>query len=244
MLQAWGVGPPPLNVPFSEQYPAIYDVVIQSLKQFSTQITPREITRANLEEILFPTGSTSPIGKLREIHSKMAWGNVNNKLLLNSHKDLAWQAVHEVLPTRAFLKKRECTRSAQCPRRWCGEDETVRHLFWECPFAKNVWGLLGHWLNVLCKEELTYESIMYGFLKVNWGRGGKCWWIMINCVKDALWRARNICVFKRYEIPERVAINCMVSLLKDYIIRTLFGECEENKRNIWKVPRKYLSICM
>lgn len=65
---------------------------------------------------------------------------------------------------------------------------------------------------------------------------------MVN--KDALWRARNICVFKRYEILERVAINCMVCLLKDYIIRNLFGESEENKRKIWKVPRKYLSIYM
>lgn len=112
VLQAWGVRPP-LNVPFSEQYPVIYKVVFSLLKRLPTRITLQEITRATIEETLFPTGSMSPIGKLRETHTKMAWGNINNKCLLNPHKDLAWQAVQECLPTRAFLKKRECTRSAR-----------------------------------------------------------------------------------------------------------------------------------
>lgn len=71
------------------------------------------------------------------------------------------------------MKKRECARTAQCPRRQCREDETVRHIFWEFPFAKNVWHLLGQWLNDLYKDEMTYESIMYGFLKIYWGRGGE-----------------------------------------------------------------------
>lgn len=146
--------------------------MIHLLKRFPTKITPQEITRATIEEILFPTVSMSLIGKLREIHTKLAWGNVNNKLLLNSHKDLAWQAAQECLPTRAFLKKRECTRSAQCPRKRCGEDEKVKHIFWECSFAKKYWGLLGQWLKDLSKKELTYETIMYGFLKINCGLRG------------------------------------------------------------------------
>lgn len=85
---------------------------------------------------------------------------------------------------------------------------------------------------------------MYVFLKTTWEKGETCWWIMVNCVKDALWRARNICVFKKYEISERVVINSMIRLLKDYIIRIPFGESEENKRKMCKVPRKYLNICM
>lgn len=66
----------------------------------------------------------------------------------------------------------------------------------------------------------------------------------MNCVKNALWRARNICLFKRNEIPERVGINSTICLLKDYIIKNPVGECEENKIKIWKVPREHLSICM
>lgn len=90
-------------MPFSEQYPVIYKVVIRLLKRFPNKITSQEITRATIEEILFPTVSMSLIEKLREIHTKMAWGNVNNKFLLNCHKNLAWQAAQECLPTRAFL---------------------------------------------------------------------------------------------------------------------------------------------
>lgn len=107
-----------------------------------------------------------------------------------------------------------------------------------------MWGLLKQWLNELSKEELTYELIMYGFFEKTWEKRETCWWIMVNCVKDALWRARNICVFKKYEISERVVINSMVCLLKDYIMRISVGDSEEDKRKMWKVPRKYLNICM
>lgn len=89
------------------------------------------------------------VGRLPENLCQIAWVNVNNKRLLNTHKDLAWQAILECLPTRAFLKARECTRSAQCPRMRCGGDETVRHLFWECPFAMKVGCLLRHRLKEL-----------------------------------------------------------------------------------------------
>lgn len=41
----------------------------------------------------------------------------------------------------------------------------------------------------------------------------------MNCVKDALWRARNICLFKKYEIPARVVVNGAFNLLNDYFLR-------------------------
>lgn len=41
----------------------------------------------------------------------------------------------------------------------------------------------------------------------------------MNCVKDALWSARNICLFKKYEIPARVVVNGAFNLLNDYFLR-------------------------
>lgn len=45
----------PLSTPLSEQYSVVYDIVIKSLKCFSSQIMPQAITRTNIEELLFPT---------------------------------------------------------------------------------------------------------------------------------------------------------------------------------------------
>lgn len=58
------------------------------------------------------------------------------KNLLNIHKDLAWQIVNQCLQTRAFLYKRNCTRSPRCPRPRCGDDETTKHLFWNLSICK------------------------------------------------------------------------------------------------------------
>ncbi len=46
-----------------------------------------------------------PAGKLIESDCIQVWKNVSNVFLFNLHKDIAWQVVHQSLPTRVFLEK-------------------------------------------------------------------------------------------------------------------------------------------
>lgn len=69
--------------------------------------------------------------------------------LFHLHKDIAWQVVQQSLPTELFLEKQNCSKSSQCPKSKCGEDESISHLFWSCKYAEEVWSLVRGWLTDL-----------------------------------------------------------------------------------------------
>ncbi len=90
------------------------------------------------------TQSTSlvPVGTLVESQCIQVWKNVNSMFLFNYHKDLAFEAVHGCLQTRALLYRRRCFRSSARPRLNCHAEESVVQILWACPFAQRVWGIV------------------------------------------------------------------------------------------------------
>ena len=59
----------------------------------------------------------------------------------NVEKVFLWGACHDILPTRENLRKRKIVEDPLCPI--CGlEPETTCHVLWECPAARDVWGLV------------------------------------------------------------------------------------------------------
>ena len=161
--------------------------------------------------------------------------NVNNSTLTNNHKDLAWKIAHQCLPTRAFLERRNCTRNAKCPRLSCGENETVEHLFWSCPTTRGVWSLVSPWLQALYKVPLCHEDIAYGCLKRNQTTTVGKWWVVINCVKESLWKARNMSVMKRYCIPREIVVRMILNSFKDYMLTV--NSRQKNKANDVESPQ-------
>lgn len=124
----------------------LHCVVIQSLTQGLAVIPQEKLSRANIEKVLSPQLSRlAHVGTLMEERCKRVLANVNNNILTNTHKDLAWQIAHQCLPRRAFLERRHCARSSRCPRPTCGDDESVLHLFCSYQFAKEVWSLVFPW---------------------------------------------------------------------------------------------------
>lgn len=236
VLRAWGIRPPQ-TIPYAQTWPKMYDIVLSCLKKGVSQLSFNKITRPNIEQVLCPFHSRlTPAGKQTEEDSVIVWSNVNNSMLTNNHKDLVWQVVHQCLPTRAFLEKRKCTSSAKCPRPSCGDSETVQHLFWSCPAAKGVWLLVSPWLQALYKVPDCYEDIAYGCLQKKTTDNVHKWWAVINCVKESLWKARNVWVKRKYCVPHEFVMRSMLNIFNDYMLKDKSTTEKKRKLLLWKIP--------
>jgi hypothetical protein len=110
-------------------------------------------------------------------------------------KIFMWFLSRKVLLTKDNLAKRNWQGNTRCP--FCGDSETIEHLFINCPFAKLVWrvvfctynipppsnvtNMFGNWLNGVDKK--TKARIRIGVSAI-------CW---------SLWKCRNNLVFNRKE---------------------------------------------
>lgn len=226
----------------------IYNTFFSCLTNGVSQIPVDKISRTKLEQVLSPLHSRlTPVGKLNEEDCKMIWSNVNNSTLTNDHKDLAWKVAHQCLPTRAFLERRNCTNNAKCPRPSSGENETVVHLFWSCPTARGVWSLVSPLLQALYEVPRCYENIAHGCLKRNQTTTVEKWRVVINCVEESLWKARNVSVMKRYCIPRKIVLRMILNGFNDYILTDKSTTDKKTKLLMWKVPKTPLfdsSLCV
>ncbi|XP_031671311.1 uncharacterized protein LOC116360585 [Oncorhynchus kisutch] len=138
------------------------------------------------------------------------WRNVAHPALLNRHRDLSWMAAHEILPVRAVMHSRGMARTSACPRTGCGQEESVRHMLWECRAARDLWKEAGPLITscLPAGEDLTPQLVLYGvgrrpissktFTKL---------WPTLTCLKEALWSSRNLLVAKNVETtPQAVAM--------------------------------------
>ncbi|XP_019090183.1 PREDICTED: uncharacterized protein LOC104738557 [Camelina sativa] len=66
-------------------------------------------------------------------------------------KFLLWKVLNNALPTGRNLQERNINPDAVCPH--CSDQETSLHLFFHCPFAKQVWNLAP------LKQQPTLEMI-------------------------------------------------------------------------------------
>lgn len=237
VLRAWEKRPPQ-TIPYAQTWPKMYDTVFSCLKKGVSQLSYDKITRIGIEQVLSPNHSRlTPVGTLIEEDSEIVWSNVNNSILTNNHKDLAWQVVHRCLPTRVFLERRKCTRSAKCPRPSCGDSETVQHLFWSCPAARGVWLLVSPWLQALNRVPVCYEDIAYGCLRRNPTANVTKWWAVINCVKESLWKARNVWVMRKFCVPQETVMKSMLNIFNDYMLIDRSTTEKKRKLLLWRVPK-------
>lgn len=138
------------------------------------------------------------------------WRNVAHPALLNQHRDLSWMVAHEILPVRAVMHSRGMARTSACPRPGCGQEESVRHLLWECRAARDLWKEVGPLISpcLPAGEDLTPQLVLYGvgrrpippkaFTKL---------WPTLTCLKAALWSSRNLLVAKQVNTtPQAVAM--------------------------------------
>ncbi|XP_064817690.1 uncharacterized protein LOC135534719 isoform X1 [Oncorhynchus masou masou] len=151
-----------------------------------------------------------PVRGLATGEPTTVWRNVAHPALLNRHRDLSWMVAHEILPVRAVMHSRGMARISACPRPGCGQEESVRHMLWECRAARDLWKEAGPLITscLPAGEDLTPQLVLYGvgrrpipsktFTKL---------WSTLTCLKEALWSSRNLLVAKNVETtPQAVAM--------------------------------------
>lgn len=225
-----------MTPPHAETRPDLYNKVLKLFKSANLDKSQtRQISRKTVEGSL-STHSLSLVSvrSFTESECIQVWKNVNATFLCNSHKDLAWKAVHGCLQTRALLYRRRCTRSPTCPRLNCHVDESVVHLLWACPFAQRVWGIVNLWLTALYRNPGVNE-ILYGDMDPKETGKDVRWWTAINCIKDGMWKCRNLWAFKNvYKSPESV-VKISLTLVKDYIQREKKKHSCDELIVLWKI---------
>ncbi|XP_076872335.1 uncharacterized protein LOC143522501 [Brachyhypopomus gauderio] len=160
------------------------------------------------------------VGMTRE-EARRVWRNVAHPALRNQDKDFSWMVAHEILPVRAVMHSQGMGAMAVCPRPGCGQPETVRHVFWVCSVARDLWAAIGP---LKCPSlpagevhPLEYRQAVLG---VGWGlhqlpaKDFEQLWLTLNSVKAALWTSRNLLVGKHVTVP-------LHALIKLVTVKTL-----------------------
>ena len=113
-------------------------------------------------------------------------------------RNFLWQACSNILPTRENLQRRKVAVNPQCE--FCKQQpETVSHVLWECPFARNTWAVVKGSLQK-CPNEATDFFLLFRMLHERLDhRVIEVWAI----TAWALWNARNNSILKMCSFSRR-----------------------------------------
>ncbi|MGH0160580.1 UNVERIFIED_CONTAM: hypothetical protein FKN15_068537 [Acipenser sinensis] len=235
-LRFLGILKIPLTVPTAFDMPFIYAVFKKFLKKRQLENIDKDLFLKPKKCFDFVQGreDTCPVrGSLGD--PGKAWRSAAHPVLMNPHKDLAWQVVHEILPVRAVMYDRGMGKSPRCPFQGCGAEETSRHLLWECEAARRLWKKATPLLAVLMEEIPVGEQLVrYGPKKKQ--KGSWQLWCAVNCFKEALYRARNLLVLSK-ELSCRETYEMGLRAVQDYVSRDVNRRCREEPEKVWQLKR-------
>ncbi|KAJ8398709.1 hypothetical protein AAFF_G00419060 [Aldrovandia affinis] len=167
-------------VPRSETPSPGYRSVIRFLHQ-----CPSPITREEATDHRACTPGWRP-GRSSGVPAGVVWSRVSGGRAPGAVRDLQWRCALGRLPHR-----HGCAASPLCTR-GCGAPETVLHVFWDCPYAREFWTLVQGLLrrvgpgHVLSRDGVVYRRGL-GFLpSVTSG----VLWDLLGYAKLVLWEAR------------------------------------------------------
>ena len=106
-------------------------------------------------------------------------------------RNFVWRASSDILPTRANLARRRVPIDPKCAV--CGSsDETILHILWQCPLARNVWALVKGKLQK-CDSSARMFFNLAQTLKERLSRKEFELWAMVAW---SIWNAQNIFYFE------------------------------------------------
>lgn len=230
---------PSLNVPTAFHVPYYYSVLRNTLVRYDLCGIRKETWTKPKVVCFLVTDRTDPctIGPLSSTEVRDVWTTVSHPRLLNQHKDLNWQAVHEILPVRRTMYRRSLARSPTCPRTGCGLEESAAHLLWDCQAAQAVWLASREFLDLhVAWREVDSSLVLYGQTKRPMPR--KQWlvfWYVVSAVKEALWKARNLFVLQEKLLPSPAVWRMAVSIAMNYFRRSVKQDGLRVARRQWRV---------
>ncbi|XP_041424190.1 uncharacterized protein LOC121395215 [Xenopus laevis] len=227
----------PLNSPVLLCPPKHYVVLEKAIRSFRLKEVNSEIlgNQKQVTKVLKKNDEiVLSVSNFSQQKSKKVWRNVFGKYLANVHKDLSWAIVHQCLPTREFQHKRGMLARGKCPRNSCCNDETILHVFWNCPYAQELWKTVGPlFKQVGDLKNFNYQMVLYGLFICPSIKQFEICWMIINCLKNAIWKCRNILLFKTDVIDVKTCIRIAFSQMYIYFLRDKKYLGNEKAMLIW-----------
>lgn len=134
------------------------------------------------------------LAKFRHWDIPVHWNNVWESLKLwrfvRSVQDTSWLSFHGILPTADRLARFQMRVDLFC---FCGQTETLLHLFTDCPFAKAIldWFLLSFRLFDSKKVSLSLTEILFGFTGTSQRHVPVVFTALMGVIRHHIWLARN-----------------------------------------------------
>ncbi|KAK6484849.1 zinc finger CCHC domain-containing protein 3 [Huso huso] len=189
-----------LTVPTAFEIPYHYAIIKRFLKDRDMEKCGKDVflNKKKLSVFVQEREQMCPVKGAIVADPKGVWRNVAHPGLVNRHRDLSWLVAHDILPVRAMLNARNLSRTSRCPREGCGAEETCLHLFRECHFATDLWREVVGFTDLFLDSNILDDMmVLYGISKKVFPKG--LWfkiWVVITCVKDAIWKVRNLLVLQ------------------------------------------------
>uniref|UniRef100_A0A7N2LHE6 Reverse transcriptase zinc-binding domain-containing protein n=1 Tax=Quercus lobata TaxID=97700 RepID=A0A7N2LHE6_QUELO len=115
-------------------------------------------------------------------------------------RNFLWRACSNILPTRENLHRRRVQVEPWCEL-CCQCTETVAHMLWECPLARNVW----HYAKEKCRNVRTQSRIFFSLFKMVVDRFSQQEIEQWATVSWSIWSARNKFCFEKFQRhPEQI----------------------------------------
>ncbi|CAA7051877.1 unnamed protein product [Microthlaspi erraticum] len=120
----------------------------------------------------------------------------------NKIKHFLWKIASKSLPTRATLRRRHIIRTSLCLR-CCQQEETANHIFFECPYAQQVWRASGLFHSALFDPLMELETKLVSFLLNPTVYTSMYTQHQVLWVLWRIWKSRNVLIFQQKSIHWR-----------------------------------------
>ncbi|KAL8486433.1 hypothetical protein ACS0TY_023210 [Phlomoides rotata] len=148
---------------------------------------------------------------------KVLWNNLcPPKLAIH-----AWRVIKERLPTTTNLhRRRSLPVGADLNCVFCrNSTETVRHVFFECPFAYSVWMGCLSWIGVATALPSNPTMSLLYFSRLFRGKKGKvvagCIW---ECIVGFIWKGRNAIIFRNEVVETKKMVEEIITRTWSWIV--------------------------
>jgi exonuclease III len=146
------------------------------------------------------------------IHLRRFWKSMWRLSVPSKCKHLLWRACTASLPTRNNLRHRGIMVDPKCL--FCNiETETITHILWACPMARNVWGIVpGKLQKMSHTENLDFRDLTMAVASSNHRRDFELWTV----ITWSIWTARNKFLFEGIQDHPDTIYNSATSFLLEY----------------------------
>ena len=153
----------------------------------------------------------SQIEHSRAISDRAIWKNIWALKVPPKVRMFVWRACYNILPTRENLHRRKVMVDPQCEI-CCQKSESVGHILWECPLARNVWAICRGKIQK-CPNDARELFALFRMLVDRLPQLELDRWATISW---ALWNARNKYYFEHVQQHPRVLLEGALGFLAEY----------------------------